>query len=193
MDNQRTRLTIRLIREAFLDILREGGMQKATVSAICERAQINRSTFYRYFENQFQLLEQYEDELISELEDHHTDFMYGDTSEPSRQRTYDTMLDMFETIRNRIDEYYVLTACVEPNIFQRSRALRMDAAVEGMSSSASRSQAEYLGRFLVSGGQRVVSAWICKGDERESPEQMANLLVNMTYSLLAGFESITKN
>lgn len=67
--NLRERLTKKLIEEAFLDLLNEGGMKAATVSAICAKAEVNRSTFYRHFENQYQLLEAIEQRLMASIDD----------------------------------------------------------------------------------------------------------------------------
>lgn len=48
--NQRVRLTRELLREAMLHRLEEGSTDKVTVVALCQEAGINRSTFYRYYD-----------------------------------------------------------------------------------------------------------------------------------------------
>ena len=45
--SRRQRMTIRLLEDAYLELLDEGG--EVTVAALCERADVNRTTFYRYF------------------------------------------------------------------------------------------------------------------------------------------------
>ena len=45
--SRRQRMTIRLLEEAYLELLDEEG--EVTVAALCERADVNRTTFYRYF------------------------------------------------------------------------------------------------------------------------------------------------
>lgn len=39
------------IRKAFWDLAMEKGMDRVTVSEVCERAMINRATFYRHYED----------------------------------------------------------------------------------------------------------------------------------------------
>lgn len=53
------------IKNAFLDL--SAGKKMVTVSAICERVGINRSTFYRHFEDIYDLVDHYREELLSEL------------------------------------------------------------------------------------------------------------------------------
>lgn len=44
-ENQRTRLTKRLLREGLLELLRDKPVEHITVKELCELAELNRSTF----------------------------------------------------------------------------------------------------------------------------------------------------
>ena len=50
-ENQRVMLTKRLLQEALLALLREKSLASITVSELCKRAGINRSTFYAHYGN----------------------------------------------------------------------------------------------------------------------------------------------
>ena len=50
-DNQRVRLTKRLLRESLIKLLGKQTIYDITVSQLCEDAEINRSTFYKYYNN----------------------------------------------------------------------------------------------------------------------------------------------
>ena len=63
----RTRYTKRAIRESFLKILEEKPIDKITVTKICELAEINRATFYRYYDNPANLLDAIEAEELERL------------------------------------------------------------------------------------------------------------------------------
>ena len=62
----RTRFTKKVIVEAFLSLLREKPLSKITVKEVCEIADINRSTFYKYYLDCFDLVEQLEQEALRE-------------------------------------------------------------------------------------------------------------------------------
>lgn len=50
-EDPRIRKTRRAIVQAYLDLCAEGCGQSATVASIAERAEVNRATFYRHFED----------------------------------------------------------------------------------------------------------------------------------------------
>lgn len=66
-NNRRTLYTRKVIREAFLDLLKENELGKITVTQICQLADINRGTFYQYYKDPADLFKQIEDELIEEV------------------------------------------------------------------------------------------------------------------------------
>ncbi len=63
----RTRRTIRKLENAFIDILETKNIDDVSVSEICSNAHVNRTTFYRYYRNQYALLEMIEKELFASL------------------------------------------------------------------------------------------------------------------------------
>ena len=65
--DQRTRITKKMIREAFLTLLSGKDIRHITVRELCERAQINRGTFYKYYLDVYDLKEQIENELLIEF------------------------------------------------------------------------------------------------------------------------------
>ena len=59
--------TLRLIKEAFYDLIREKGFENITVKDITERAMISRNTFYLHYADKFELLNKQCDELMRTL------------------------------------------------------------------------------------------------------------------------------
>jgi AcrR family transcriptional regulator len=56
--DRRTKYTKKMIKDTLIDLLLEGkDITKVTVSEICEIADINRATFYRYYLDIFDLLD----------------------------------------------------------------------------------------------------------------------------------------
>ena len=49
--------TKRVLRESLLYLLKEQPIQKISVSLLCEKSDINRSTFYTYYSRPMDLLE----------------------------------------------------------------------------------------------------------------------------------------
>ena len=63
--SRRQRMTIRLLEEAYLELLDEEG--EVTVAALCERADVNRTTFYRYFSDMEAFTEEMRSALFSKF------------------------------------------------------------------------------------------------------------------------------
>lgn len=69
-DNQRVRLTKRLLKETLAEKLAEKPINRITVREICQGAGINRSTFYLHYADQYALLDEIERDILNELDDY---------------------------------------------------------------------------------------------------------------------------
>ncbi len=64
----RIRRTRKLIQEALIDLTIQKGFAAVTVRDITEYAGVNRATFYRHYQDKFDLLEQYAEEVYQLLD-----------------------------------------------------------------------------------------------------------------------------
>lgn len=64
----RVRYTRMVIHQSFLQLLQEKPVSKITVKEICERSEINRATFYKHYQDPFDLLEKIEEEWLTHLQ-----------------------------------------------------------------------------------------------------------------------------
>ena len=77
-DDLRTRKTERLIRDSFHSLLAEKDFEEISIKELCEKAQINRKTFYAHYDS----LEELRQDLINRL--------FSDTQQiTNRQRPHD--------------------------------------------------------------------------------------------------------
>lgn len=54
-EDRRTRYSKKVLREALFELMREKDINKITVKELCERADVNRSTFYAYYTDIYDL------------------------------------------------------------------------------------------------------------------------------------------
>ena len=73
MENQRIRLSKKLLKNALLELLREKRIDKISISELCSAAQINRTTFYKYYGNQYDLLAEMEQDFFRQLQENFLD------------------------------------------------------------------------------------------------------------------------
>ena len=62
----RVRITKQIIKESFIELLKTNSLNKISVTQICKKAVINRVTFYKYYQDTFDLYEKLIDKLIEE-------------------------------------------------------------------------------------------------------------------------------
>src|SRR5699024_705524 len=91
--DRRKKYTRMVLKESLLEILQKKQLTLVTVKEICERADINRSTFYAHFNDQFDILFQIEEELIDDM----ISFLEAYSA--------DNKIEVVETIEKRIECY----------------------------------------------------------------------------------------
>ena len=60
----RVRYTQKVLKESLLSLLNDKPINKITVKEVCDRAELNRATFYAHYSDCFALLESIENELV---------------------------------------------------------------------------------------------------------------------------------
>lgn len=68
-DNRKVRYTKMVLQDSLIELMKEKPISKITIKALCEKADINRSTFYSHYADQYDLLRTIEDETISWLKE----------------------------------------------------------------------------------------------------------------------------
>lgn len=63
----RVRRTHQSLRQAFMDLLNENGFKAMTVQEVTERAMVNRSTFYRHYQDKYDLAISIVDDIVERL------------------------------------------------------------------------------------------------------------------------------
>ncbi len=67
MENQRIRISKAMLKSGLLKLLKEKHLNQITVYELCKESQINRTTFYKYYGNQMDLLNEIEMDFLSQL------------------------------------------------------------------------------------------------------------------------------
>ena len=62
-DGRRVRMTKMLLKNALIDIMKTKSIHLVSIKEICEEADVNRSTFYRHYNTQYDLY----DEIIEDI------------------------------------------------------------------------------------------------------------------------------
>ena len=64
----RVRYTKKVLRDSLFDCLKEKSINNVTVKEVCEKADLNRATFYKHYKDCYDLIEQLQAEELKEFE-----------------------------------------------------------------------------------------------------------------------------
>lgn len=65
--DRRIRMTKKLLADSLIELMKEKSLHEISIKKICENADVNRTTFYRYYDSQYDLYNEILDDMCSEI------------------------------------------------------------------------------------------------------------------------------
>ena len=178
-ENQRTRLTKRLLRESLLGLLEEKPVERITVKELCERAELNRSTFYAYYQDVVQLYYEMGNELVDALLDYVRD-MGADRVQTEPMLAYiKERREMFALLIYN-GQFMDMNAPLQRRVFEETIRYIWPAGAE---MSVAGPEWKYILQYMFMGGSGLIHRWVRDGCDME-PAELAALLGGLTETLL---------
>ena len=166
-NDPRTRYTRKVIQDAFLEILKEKPVSKITVKEVCDKAEINRGTFYRHYQDCYDLLDKIEEEGLREFEK-----MLASVQATGMQSAVEAIL---HTLQNNSQLIRGLDSSTDGRQFVNRLA--------GRCASPANREASFA--FLTGGGGSVIEWWLRSG-MKAPPKEIAALIVKCSEIIVAG-------
>ena len=166
MDSQRIRITKKMLKDSLTQLLKSKPLHQLSVKEICEAAEINRTTFYKYYGSQYDLFEEMEQDILVQIGsylDNGTDF---DVNTAQLTLTLTFVNDNIEFCQ------LLLNNNIDPQ-FPRKLVLALQNIPHLNKNNDEK--AAYLFDFMIGGGFSLIKRWINK-ENREPPQEMAALL-----------------
>ena len=170
----RTRYTKNIIRTVFLQLLKEKPVNKITVKEICDRAEINRGTFYKHYLDVYDLMESLEAEALDTVE---TLIASLETDGPRQ-----TLLQILKTLKENKELINSLSRNMTNNhfIIQMSSCC-MKYVVPLLTSGQTDDLAanNYAYSYVVGGTSSIIEQWFVT-NMKETPEELATIIMTLT-------------
>lgn len=179
-ENQRVKLTRRLLKDSIVELMHTKPINKITIKEICENAEINRSTFYLYYTDQYALLSEIEDELLQQAIKH-LEKISTETDSVSYLQI------LLEYIQENADIFKTLLCQPDNRSFQQKFvAISFQNLKQNLSQNFSESEkvSNYINSYLVMGSLNVIQRWIESGFNTSAAE-LALLLFNLCKNAAA--------
>lgn len=169
--NQRIMLTKKLLKDSLTEMLHNQSIYHISIRELCEKAGINRSTFYKYYGNQFDLLEEMETDLL-EATEHFLSQQTDIKNTKVIEQTLKYLEENIEFVR------LLISSNVDPSFANKLFALTPIQTMlkDLFENKSDPNEYAYITNFLIHGAYQVVCMWINK-EHRESPEWLADFLV----------------
>jgi AcrR family transcriptional regulator len=178
-ENRKTRYTRMALRDSLMELLEDKPISKITVKELCERADINRTTFYAHYDSPADLLVQIEDETLAWANEKIMDML----GKPDRRETISDMEEIFTYLIENSSYMKVLLSERGDVSFQKRLFeliyLSCDLAPLQAAKVKDDELREYYLVFAVSGSIGLIQQWLKDGPVK-SAKEMAEIIYDMT-------------
>lgn len=169
----RVRYTRMIIEQCFLELLKMKPVTKITVTELCEKAQINRATFYKHYQDVPDLLNKLEEQLFDQIRQ----------AFAGRNVELQTFLqEMLRYTYREQDRFFALGGeNGDPNLMAKTFKVCYESAyplLEQNMPGVDESERRMLYHFLAQGAGGVLAWWIMDG-MRVSPEELAQFILGV--------------
>lgn len=170
----RVRYTRMVIEQSFLELLKQKPAGKITVTELCEKAQINRATFYKHYLDVPDLLEKLEQRLFDRIRNAFAD-------QGTDLKTF--LVEMIQyTLKDRELFMYLGGDNGDPNLMTKTFMVCYESAyplVARNMPELKENERQMLYHYMSHGAGGVLTWWI-KDGMREDPQELAQFILSLS-------------
>lgn len=177
--DRRTRRTKKLLTTAFVDLLSHKKLNEITIKELCEKADINRGTFYLHYQDIYDLKQQIEADICEELTN-----LIMPIYNVKELDSYQLFYNMFSFTKKNADLFNALLGpngdiSFLTNLNNLFKQYFLSPLMQGQPIAYTRN-IEYAYNFVSAGFTGLVTSWLA-GDNDCSIEEMAKLTSKMVF------------
>ena len=176
MENQRIRVSKTMLKNALMQLLETKSIEKITIYELCDTAQINRTTFYKYYGSQY--------DLLSDIENDH----FGRLEELLSERGVDgedILCKVLEALHENEKSYKILINALPDKDFS-AKLFNLPAIRKQIEKTIpetfSTREREQLCLFFYQGGYALIREWL-NSEDKEPPKKLAAFLNGVIMKL----------
>uniref|UniRef100_UPI003FEF294A TetR/AcrR family transcriptional regulator n=1 Tax=Eubacterium sp. TaxID=142586 RepID=UPI003FEF294A len=187
-NNQRTRLSKLLYNKALMALLKErGSVAKISVRELCDRAELNRSTFYAHYNEPNDLLMEIETELLDATEEH-----LKKIGEENDAGAHKYILSFLKYIKQNDKQFRTLLIdSADPEFRSRFMQQSIIQFVENLRIELPKELEQYIFSYILNGSTGIIIQWI-RSDYAVNENEIVNLLFLINQSALVNLNLTPK-
>lgn len=175
-------MTKKLLKESVFELMEQKPLNKITIKEICENADVNRTTFYKYYGDQYMLVKDAEDELLKKT----SEFLKSLSTDEEKVKLLEEFLSY---VKANGDTFRIL---LDRNSDTEFRMRLMNVAMEKVMAEKyepriKNEDKKYVFCMIIMGGINAIGLWI--DSKFDMPEdEVASLMYKFVMSGLKGIE-----
>ncbi len=156
--DRRVKYTKHVLRETMIKLLKTNHVSKISIKKLCEIADVNRSTFYTYYKNPYDLLFQIEKDTIKDI----NEYLLKKTLKSDTP--HKSLSILLEYVAQNHELFQILLNEKRESSFRKKiiKLVRELALIEIPDKTHAR-EIEYIQIFLMTGCINVVDKWLNDG------------------------------
>lgn len=175
--------TKKLLNDSLLDELKEKPISHVTVSSLCKRADVNRSTYYKYFANPYDQLDKIEKNFFSDLAKLNRKDLHPHESD------FERVQGICEFCRENRDAFLCLYANCGMDFNAKVYAALADIVFSEWSNQHYKYKdavRDFSYTYVIAGSLGILHRWLSEGLELFTPAQMTEILLENNNTGLRG-------
>ena len=169
-ENRRVRMTKQLIKNALLELLEQQNLISITVTAICETADVHRSTFYKYYTDSTDLLKDIEQDFLNRIPTPPQEL-----DQQNQEQLLLATTAFFDDVKENIKAYRILFRETAGNSFATTLVEYLCSAYIPVNEQNDEVTEHFLRLYIANGTVGMLREWIdkdCPFDSRRIAEMM---------------------
>ncbi len=187
-NNQRTRLSKLLFKNALMDLLKEkGSVAKISVRELCDRAELNRSTFYAHYNEPNDLLMEIETELLEATEEH-----LKKIGAENDAGAHKYLLSFLKYIKENDKPFRTLLVdAADPDFRSRFMQQSIIQFVDNLRVELPKEFEQYIFSYILNGNTGIIIQWV-RSNYAIDENEIVNLLFSINQSALVNLNLTPK-
>ncbi len=172
--DRRVKYTLTALKEAMIELLQEQHISKISVVSLCKVADVNRSTFYTHFKDQYDLLQYITEEALNNIQ------MYLSALNRKNKKSISILaLDqILDYVKENADVFNALLSDNGDSDIQHKVMSMMEIVSPHDYLDFDERTKDYYILFQINGCISILQKWL-QDDTPESTEEMSRLLLKI--------------
>ncbi|MBN2222948.1 MAG: TetR/AcrR family transcriptional regulator [Vallitaleaceae bacterium] len=179
-EDRRVKMTKIFLKESLIDLVCDKDLAKITIKEICERADVNRATFYAHYSDQYALFDSIKDEFVENI------LKQVPMNAEDERGTLEAILNILNYLLENLKlSKLFLSERADVNFLKRIMGIVYeDVHLKFMKfMKITETRAMFISSYVITGSVGVVQNWFENG-LKQAPEEVASIISELTLMVI---------